>query len=323
MSDEGGNLPSWATKVLIGTAVIATAAVLTVATAGTGTALACFAVGALKGAAVGAAVGAASGAASGAITHRVSTGSWEGAGEAALNGAADGYMNGAISGFVAGGLTSNVCFVAGTAVLAASGSVAIEDIEVGDYVWAWDEETGDVALKRVVETYINESSELVHVFVNGEEIIATPTHPFYSPTKGWTSAACLRAGDILVLVNGEYVVVEKVQHEILEAPVLVYNFQVEDYHTYYVSDMGVLVHNRCPQRLVADGQNGWTAKVSENGMADHNPPHAHIFYKKDKIASVTADGQFLNGFDKLGSKGRKFVQRYMDEIAAGIKKWWG
>ena len=112
-------------------------------------------------------------------------------------------------------------------------------------VWAWDEETGEVALKEVVETYVNETDELVHVFVNGEEIVTTPTHPFYSPVKGWTDAVKLRAGDILVLVNGEYVVVEMVQHEILEAHVKVYNFQVEDYHTYYVTDAGVLVHNVC------------------------------------------------------------------------------
>ena len=63
--------------------------------------------------------------------------------------------------------------------------------------------------------------------------------------NGWTDAVHLRAGDILVLVNGAYVVVEEVQHELLESPVKVYNFQVEDYHTYYVSDSGVLVHNTC------------------------------------------------------------------------------
>ena len=39
--------------------------------------------------------------------------------------------------------------------------------------------------------------------------------------------------------------VEKVQHEILENPVKVYNFEVADYHTYYVSSTGVLVHNLC------------------------------------------------------------------------------
>ena len=42
---------------------------------------------------------------------------------------------------------------------------------------------------------------------DGEEIIATPEHPFYSPVKGWTDAIHLRTGDILVLVNGEYIVV--------------------------------------------------------------------------------------------------------------------
>jgi Protein of unknown function (DUF1557). len=75
--------------------------------------------------------------------------------------------------------------------------------------------------------------------------ISTPGHPFYLPVKGWTDAARLRAGDILVLVNGEYVVVEKVQHELLESPINVYNLNVEGFHTYYVSSGGVLVHNRC------------------------------------------------------------------------------
>ena len=138
-----------------------------------------------------------------------------------------------------------VCFVAGTMILTANGAKNIETVQTGDYVWAWDEETGDVALKKVVETYINETDELVHIFVNGEEIITTSAHPFYSPVKGWTNAVHLRAGDILVLVNGDYVVVEKVQHEILEAPITVYNFQVEDYHTYCVTEHGVLVHNKC------------------------------------------------------------------------------
>ena len=96
-----------------------------------------------------------------------------------------------------------------------------------------------------METYVNETTELIHLSVNGEEITCTPGHPFYSPVKGWTDAAHLRAGDILVLVNGEYVVVEKVQHELLESPVKVYNFHVEDYHTYYVGDSGVLAHNKC------------------------------------------------------------------------------
>ena len=251
LSDSGGNLPTWAKKLAVAAAVVVTVAAVaavTVAACGTGTALACAAMGAAKGAAIGFVTGAVSGAASGAVTHIATTGSTVGIGDAMLNGMADGALTGAITGAVTGALTSPYCFVAGTAVLAAVGAVAIETIQAGDMVWAWDEETGEVALKEVVETYVNETYELVHVFVNGEEIVTTPSHPFYSPVKGWTDAVNLRAGDVLVLVNGEYVVVEKIEHEILEAPVTVYNFQVEDFHTYYVTDAGVLVHNMCAKK---------------------------------------------------------------------------
>ena len=72
-----------------------------------------------------------------------------------------------------------------------------------------------------------------------------PTHPFWVPEKGWTDAIQLRAGDRLQLLNGEYVIVEQVQHEILETPVTVYNFEVEGFHTYYVTDSAILVHNTC------------------------------------------------------------------------------
>ena len=36
-----------------------------------------------------------------------------------------------------------------------------------------------------------------------------------------------------------------VQHEILESPITVYNFEVEEFHTYYVGEQSVLVHNAC------------------------------------------------------------------------------
>lgn len=99
---------------------------------------------------------------------------------------------------------------------------------------------------------------IVHITVAGQTITCTDEHPFYSPIKGWTAAVNLRAGDILLSVNGEYVVVEQIQHEILENPTTVYNFEVEDFHTYYVGDTGVLVHNTCgPKRVRGVGGKGW------------------------------------------------------------------
>ena len=308
-TDQQGTWPSWAKKLAAAVAVVAVVAVVaavTVATAGTGAAITCAAMGAAKGAAIGFVSGAISGAASGAVTHRIKTGRWDGAGEAALNGMADGALSGAISGAVTGAVTSPYCFVAGTAVLVASGTAAIETIQAGDLVWAWDEETGEVALKEVVETYVNETDELVHVFVNGEEIVTTPGHPFYSPVKGWTDAVHLRAGDILVLVNGEYVVVEKVQHEILEAPVTVYNFQVEDYHTYYVTDNGVLVHNSC-----AHNNKSWRAQKREYWRTHQNDV--------SDLYDLTPDNVFRmsKGRAPIGIDGYPIELHHIDGIANG------
>ena len=138
-----------------------------------------------------------------------------------------------------------VCFVAGTLVSTQEGGIPIEIVKVGDYVWATDPETNKTELKQVCQTFVNETDSLVHITIGGEEIVTTPSHPFYVPIKGWTEACKLRAGDRLQLLNGEYVVIEQIQHELLELPVLVYNFEVEDFHTYYVSNLCVLVHNKC------------------------------------------------------------------------------
>ena len=143
------------------------------------------------------------------------------------------------------GLEMQACFVAGTLITTADGFKPIEEIEVGDLVLSENEITGEVALKRVAKTFVHESNELIYVHTGGETITTTPTHPFYVDGFGWTLAGNLRAGDVLVLSNGRHVVVEWVQHEILEAPIHVYNFEVEDFHTYFVGECGVLVHNSC------------------------------------------------------------------------------
>ena len=161
---------------------------------------------------------------------------------------------------------TSYCFVAGTLVTTEDGQEPIEEIEVGDKVLSEDETTGEVAVKTVTETYINETDELIHICVNGETLSATPTHPFYVDKLGWTLARSLRAGDILVLSNGELVTVEWVQHEILESPIKVYNFEVEDFHTYFVGENGIFVHNGCGDDLVKEPHgNSKESKKAQHG----------------------------------------------------------
>ena len=141
------------------------------------------------------------------------------------------------------------CFVAGTDISTEDGNKSIEDIAIGDYVWATNPETGETALKKVVDTFVNETNHVTHITINGEIITSTQTHPYYVANKGWILAKNLRAGDILVTIHGERVILELVQHEILEAPVTTYNFEVADFHTYYVGTYNVLVHNKCKVQI--------------------------------------------------------------------------
>lgn len=138
-----------------------------------------------------------------------------------------------------------LCFVAGTPVLTEDGSIPIEEIEIGDYVWAWDEESGQIELQEVLDTYVNYSDVLVHLVINGEEIVATPSHPFYVPATGWLDASELEPGDTLFTYGNDCSVVEAVWIETLNVPVEVFNLNVNEFHTYYISDIGVLVHNNC------------------------------------------------------------------------------
>ena len=219
-------------------------------------------------------------------------------------GITSGVMAGGIQ-FVGQKLGMIQCFIAGTLVATKSGLVPIEDIQPGDLVWATDEETGETALKEVVQTFRNETEEWVHVKVNGEEITCTPMHPFYSPVKGWTSAVDLRAGDILVMLNGEYVVVEQVQHELLESPETTYNFEVEDFHTYYVGESSVWTHNKC------GAEHG-------NSLSTKKPTQGYVL-KENGTNRVLKFGETTRGKYRYTNNYLKQNNAYIEFVKKGTK----
>ena len=49
--------------------------------------------------------------------------------------------------------------------------VNIKNIRAGDIVVSTNPDTMETAEKRVVETYIRQDTKLIHIVVNGEEII--------------------------------------------------------------------------------------------------------------------------------------------------------
>ena len=106
-------------------------------------------------------------------------------------------------------------------------------------------ETGELALKEVLEVFVREHDGLLHIETERSVIIdATTSHPFYVIGKGWTAAGDLIIGDAFYALSDDVGVVTDLTLEKLDEPILVYNLDVADFDTYFVGD-GVLVHNKC------------------------------------------------------------------------------
>ena len=102
--------------------------------------------------------------------------------------------------------------------------------------------------------------------------------------------------------------VEAVEHELLESPITVYNFEVEDFHTYHVGSASVLVHNQCVAR-----EGSYRADVRLGGDPNHPEGHAHIFHGSDRLASINEAGEIMAGKLDRGAKkicGKVFGANY-------------
>lgn len=217
------------------------------------------------------------------------------------------------------------CFVAGTLINSETGYVPIEEIKVGDYVYAENPETGDKGLKKVVQVFKKETNELIHMKVDNQNITTTPEHPFYVAQKGWVEAKELCTGDSLLLRSGETVIIEFIQSEIINSPVTVYNFEVEDFHTYYVTDSNILVHNSCGMnnlRTLKDTViKGYKVSMDlERGGSGLTNIHLKVgntkyFYKAGKF--INAAGKEIPNVLRSNPAIKSALQKALDTIAKG------
>ena len=191
-------------------------------------------------------------------------------------------------------IVDGACFVEGTLISVSDGYKPIEKIEVGDYVWAENLETGEKALKKVVNTYVRIKTELVVIYAGSDTIETTDEHPFYVEGKGWIKAGNLKTGDTLRLLNGDNIKIDGVEVQKLDKEVKVYNFEVEDFHTYFVGEIGILVHNTCyvrgrvPNGVLDNLINGSTMKT--NDVLDL----ANEYLGEGYLEPVKGSGRFIS-----------------------------
>jgi len=75
----------------------------------------------------------------------------------------------AIKSFNVKKAVQKLCFIAGTKIASKDGLIVIEDIQIGDEVWTFNELTGEVEIQKVVSLFQNTSSELVEITVGNKK----------------------------------------------------------------------------------------------------------------------------------------------------------
>ncbi len=139
------------------------------------------------------------------------------------------------------------CFVAGTEIWTPEGYRAIEELEVGDEVYAYDHESGEIVIERIEETLVRFTDELIGVRADSSEplLLTTAEHPFWDDARGeyieigeWHAGAALSS-------DGETLAFESVMPRYQQTPV--YNVAISNQHNYFVrpagGELALLAHN--------------------------------------------------------------------------------
>lgn len=234
----------------------------------------------------------------------------------------------ALAVFTGGMKATMKCFIAGTLIAVESGFARIESIKPGDVVLSTNVDTMETGYKKVLEKYVRKTRELVHIIVGGKEIVSTPDHPYYVEGRGFVNACQLCIGSPLLDADGKVLEVEQIYKEQLgkNEEVTVYNFQVEDWHTYHVGEMEVLVHN-------AEYESGSESSIMDysNRFADsltddfNHGVEVRDVVKEDMILvqfSSDAPNASLRYWTTIDeANGISTIEEYMDKMA--LSKEWG
>lgn len=238
----------------------------------------------------------------------------------------------------AGDVPTGSCFIAGTMIQTRDGKKPIEKIRVGDIVLARDEKSGKLGYKQVVHPFIREVDEIYKIFVSGHKIETTAEHPFWVEGKGWTKVKDLREQDQLLTSEGKQLPIQKII--VKKKHTTVYNIEVEGYHTYFVSDLGVFVHNKAMKKMIgADGvqvtsKTIWKEKGSKARIDVENPNPGkrpgQIHYQDANNVKYYFDPYAGTFYDqKTGKSAPKKVQKMLEDkdfvtkLNVGLTKYLG
>jgi hypothetical protein len=117
----------------------------------------------------------------------------------------------------------------------------VEMLRQDDWIFSQDQSNPSAppAARRVRRVLVRRVEALQILTVrssNGEIHILETTreHPFYLDVEGWLRSAAFRTGDLLIEADGSLSTVIDSRFESHPEGILVYNLEIEEFHTYFV-----------------------------------------------------------------------------------------
>lgn len=181
---------------------------------------------------------------------------------------------------LAGKLSRNIvkaCFTGDTLVYTKNGLKCIKDIKIGEKVYGYDLDKKKILLTNVCNIFISEIEIVLEIVLeNGINIRTTPNHPFLAK-DGWKDAECLAIGDYLFTNKKLWTRIKALNY--FEERIKVYNLNVENTHSYFVSIDGVLVHNSCADELLKVIDDALKKVMSDPNKIAHILQDHHDWHK--------------------------------------------
>ena len=233
--------------------------------------------------------------------------------------------------------TKKPCFLSGTLVKTERGKIAIENIVVGERVYAYNFERNKLEIRTVTATYQNRAEQYSCITTLNGKIEATGKHRFWdADAQTWVMANRLQPGMYLLDTKGQHIVIQSV--EIVTRIVPTYDLEIEELHNYYVGEDEVLTHNKNRTSIFASTDLidvefyeilgttreplyvGQTIQGHDTRYAQHrrDPKKAGWRNKMKGVMEISINGQ--SGPFKMTPYEAAVVEMYEINIRGGIRK---
>lgn len=142
--------------------------------------------------------------------------------------------------------SGNGCFLKGTKIATIFGDKDIDKIKVGDYVLTYNEYLQTNEFKKVTYVFkFDDLDEELYSIKTDDSVLKLTGHHGVYVKRGdayfYIAAMELEVGDVVMYSNGEYHMIETIEHHKINEDV--YNLETDSNHNFYVGDKRILVHN--------------------------------------------------------------------------------